>query len=241
MRIELGPALENRLQYPGYATLQVSEKEDLPMKLIVVLLVSLTVLCAGQSVRSSLSDASSVRGDTQIIIDPRLEGVRLKGNKLIVTGRDFSDGATIVINNEAVVTRNDSESPTTRLIAKKGGEKIPFNTIARIYVENPDTGFSDSLKYFRRRSLFSLVLPAAYLHAVTLQVGDYVFVSDLERATRWHADLNTIVRVFDVRLPSDDYWSFQAVRPGVFRFYAEQDSGGEAPPFVLYDTGIIVE
>lgn len=212
------------------------------MKLVVVLLVTLTVLCAGQSVRSSLSDASSVRGATQTIIDPRLESVRLKGNKLIVTGRDFSDGATIVINNEAVVTRNDSESPTTRLIAKKGGERIPFNSIARIYVENPDTGFSESLEYFRRRSLFSLLLPlAGYENAVKLQVGDYLFVRDLERATRWFADPNTIVRVFDVRLPSDEYWSFQAVQPGVFRFYAEQHNGGEVPPFVFYNMQVIVE
>jgi hypothetical protein len=211
------------------------------MKLIVVLLGTLTVLCAGQSVRNSLSDVSSVPGDSQIIIDPELGRVRLKGKKLIVNGRDFSDGATIVINNEAVVTRNDSESPMTKVIAKKGGKKIPFDTIVDIYVENPDTGFSESLKYFRTRSLFSLVLPRANVHPVTIQVADYVFVSDLEHATRWFADLNTIVRVFDVPLPSDDYWSFQAVRPGVFRFYAEQDSGGEAPPFVLYDTVIIVE
>ena len=211
------------------------------MKLIVLLLVSLTLLCAGQSVRSSLSDASPLRGDTQIIIDPRLESVRLKGNKLIATGQDFSDGATIVINNEAVVSRNDSESPTTRLIAKKGGKRIPSDTIVHIHVENPDTRFSESLDYFKRRSLFSLVLPQANLYPVRLQVGDYVFVIGLERATRWFADPNTIARVFDVRLPSDDYWSFQAVRPGVFRFYAEQDGGGEAPPMVLYDTGIIVE
>ena len=211
------------------------------MKQIVVLFVTLTVLCAGQSVRSSLSDASSVRGDTQTITDPRLESVRLKGNKLIVTGQGLSDGATIVINNEAVVSRNDSESPTTRLIAKKAGKKIPFDNIVRIYVENPDTEFSESLKYFRTEALFSLVLPGANLYPVRLQVGDYVFVIGLERATRWFADLNTIVRVFDVPLPSDDYWSFQAVQPGVFRFYAEAYVGGEAPPMVLYDTGIIVE
>ncbi len=211
------------------------------MKLIVLLLVSLTILCAGQPVRSSLSNASSLRADTQIIIDPRLESVRLKGNKLIVTGQRFSDGATIVINNEAVVSRNDSESPTTRLIAKKAGKKIPFDNIVRIYVENPDTEFSESLKYFRTEALFSLVLPGANLYPVRLQVDDYVFVIGLERATRWVADPNTIARVFDVRLPSDDYWSFQAVRSGVFRFYAEQDGGGEAPPMVLYDTVIIVE
>src|SRR4030095_8777676 len=184
------------------------------MKQVVVLLVSLTVLCAGQSVGSSLSDTSLVSGDTQTIIDPRLESVRLKGNKIIVTGRDFSDAATIFINNEPVATRSDSESPATRLIAKKGGKRIPFNSIVRIYVENPDTGFSESLDYFRRRSFFSLILPMANLYPVTLQVGDYVLVRGLELATQWRVYPNTIARVFNVRLPSDEYWSFQAVQPG---------------------------
>jgi hypothetical protein len=79
------------------------------------------------------------------------------------------------------------------------------------------------------------------IYPVTLQAGDYFFVRDLELATSWFADPNSVVRVFDVRLPSDDYWSFQAVRTGLFRFYAEQYDGGEAPPAILYNTQIIVE
>lgn len=47
-----------------------------PMKLVVALLVTFTVLCAGQLVRSSLSEASSVRDDIQVITDPSLERVR---------------------------------------------------------------------------------------------------------------------------------------------------------------------
>ena len=213
------------------------------MKSIAVVLVTFTVLCAGQSVRSSLSDSSSVRVDTQIIIDPRLDAVRLKGNKLIVTGRDFSDGATIFINNEAVATRNDSESPTTRLIAKKGGKKIPIDALANIHIENTgtsDTGHSEFLRYFRSRSLFSLVLPMAHIHPVILRVGDYVLIKDVETAVRWYVDPNIFVRVFDVQLPSDDYWSYQAFQPGMFRFYAEAEVGGK--PYILYDhIGIIVE
>lgn len=211
------------------------------MKLIFVLLVSLAVFCAGQSVRSDPSDAASVRCDTQIS-DPRLERIQLKGNKLIVTGQDFSDGAVIVINNEQVVTRNDSESPATRLIAKKGGKKIPFDSIVDIYVENPDTGFSDSLEYFRRRSFSSVLLPfGSYPYLFKLQVGDYFLVTHLETATRWYYDPNTITRVFDVPLPSDDYWSFQAVQPGTSRFYAEEYTGGGGPIIVFYNIAIIVE
>ncbi|MGH9427489.1 MAG: hypothetical protein ACRD2L_14455, partial [Terriglobia bacterium] len=150
------------------------------MKRIVILLVSLTVFCAGQSVRSGSSDASSVRGYAQGFSDPRLDSVRLKGDKLIVTGRDFSDGATIFINHEPVATRNDSETPTARLIAKKGGQRIASDTIAIIRVENPDTGFTDFLKYFRRKSLFLLVLPTVSFDVVRLQVGEHVLVAGLD-------------------------------------------------------------
>jgi hypothetical protein len=220
-----------------------SEKEDLPMKLIVVLLVTLTVLCAGQSVRSSLSDASSVRGDTQTIIYPRVERVRLKGNKLIVTGQSFSDGATIVINNQEVATRNDSESPTTRLIAKKGGKKIPFDEIFDLSVEDADGEPLGGIRgYFRSPSFLAPVLPAwPYPFSANLQVGDYVLVRDLEFATRWFTDPRIIKRVFELSLSLDRYWLFQAVQPGFAQFYAESYNGGEAPPFVLYNIVIIVE
>lgn len=210
------------------------------MKLIVVLLVSLAVFLTGQSVRSTVSGSSSPRGDTQIS-NPVLERIHLKGNKLIVIGRDFAEGATILINDEKVTTQNDAELPTTRLVARKGGKKISLKAISNIYVENPDTGFSWSLEYFRRRSLFSLILPfAGTQNSVYLHVGDYVFVRRLDRATRWFG-AGIITRVFDVRLPSDDSWSFQAVQPGTSRFYAEQDTGGGSPILVFYDIGIIVE
>lgn len=216
------------------------------MKLIALVLVILTVLCAGQSLTSGLPD-SSLRAYAQTVISPRLYAVRLKGKKVIVTGRDFSDGATIHINNEAVSTRNDSESPTTRLTAKKGGKKIPLDSIARIYIENPTTVedpitplHSESLAYFRTQSFFSLVLPRVNTYPVTLQVGDYFFVEDLETATRWFVNENSIVRVFDVQLPSDAFWSFQAFQGGNAVFYAEVYHGG-GQPYILYNQVIFVE
>lgn len=128
-----------------------------------------------------------------------------------------------------------------RLVAKKGGTRIPFDTIVNIYVENPDTGFSESRKYFRSESFLTLVLPSESYSGVKVQVGDYVFVTNMELTTRWFVDPNTIVRVFDGPLPSDEYWSFQAVHPGPARFYAEGGNSIEAPPFVLYNVQIIVE
>ena len=214
------------------------------MRSIVVAFVTLTVLCTGQSVRSTTSDAFSVPGHTRIVTTPQLAQVRLKGKKLIVTGQDFLDGATIFIDNEAVATRNDSESPATRLIAKKGAKKIAFDSIAVFQVQNPgtDIGYSESLAYFRSQSLFSLILPMWSFHPLTIQVEDYVFVFGMQYATLWYAiPTDALVRVFDAQLPSDNYWAFQAVQPSFLRFYAERYGGGEAPPLTLYDTRIIIE
>ena len=210
------------------------------MRSVAAVLVVFTAVFVALSVKGDT--VSSLPGATQIISGPTLVAGRLKANKLICTGRDFAEGARIRISNEAidreVVTRNDPETPTTRVVAKKGGKTIPLDTRVSICVANPDGGLS-SLQYFRGRSLFSLVLPSD--GAVTLQVGDYFFVSNLERATSWRTDPDILVRVFDVQLPSDAYASFRAVQPGVARFYLEIYGGGEAPPAVLYNTGIVVE
>ena len=109
------------------------------MRSVVAVFVAFTVLCAVHSVKEGTSEASSIHRNTQVK-NPKLLGVRLKGNKLIVSGLDFSDGATITVNDHAVVTRNDPDSPATRLVAKKGGKKIPLDSRVTIQVENPDTG-----------------------------------------------------------------------------------------------------
>jgi hypothetical protein len=67
---------------------------------------------------------------------PQVTAARLKGNKLIVTGENFSEGAIIFVNGEAVGTRSDPDNPSGSLIAKKAGKKISPETIVSISVQN---------------------------------------------------------------------------------------------------------
>ncbi len=212
------------------------------MKLGPALLAFLIVLGVGQTTGRSSPNASLIPNQTSTIGAPKVKRIRLKGNKLIVTGENFDDGAAIVINIEVVKTRNDGDSPTTTLIAKKGGKRIPFDGIFDLYVENSDGEPSFPLAYFRGPFFLAPVLPRwPYPFSVALSLGDYLVVRDLETATRWFTNANVIKRVFDTSLPSSAYWLFQAAQPGFAQFYAERYNGGELGPLVLYDTVIIVE
>jgi photosystem II stability/assembly factor-like uncharacterized protein len=55
---------------------------------------------------------------------PTIVGATVNGKKLLVTGKLFDSGATILINGVSQKTQNDEENLTTRLIAKKSGKKI---------------------------------------------------------------------------------------------------------------------
>jgi len=210
------------------------------MKLIAGLLVSLAVLATCETAGSTSTIAPVIPNKTSTTGERIIKRIRLKGNKLIVTGENFDLRTFIFINGEEVVTRNDLDSPTTTLVAKKGGKIIPFETIFGLCVGNFHDGFS-CLSFFRTDSFLAPVLPMwPYPFTAYLQAGDYLLVHDLEFATRWFTEPGNIKRVFDVPLPLDRYWWFQAVEPGVARFYAEREQG-EAAPEVLYDIPIIVE
>jgi len=55
---------------------------------------------------------------------------------LIVIGENFSEGAMILVNGEPQVTRNDSDNPSTRLIAKRTGNAIANDTFVTIQVQS---------------------------------------------------------------------------------------------------------
>ena len=76
---------------------------------------------------------------------PTITGVTKEGKKLIVTGRNFDDGAKVLINGERQKTANDETSPSTTLIAKKAGKFIqPSN---KVTVQNSDGTLSAEFTY----------------------------------------------------------------------------------------------
>jgi hypothetical protein len=67
---------------------------------------------------------------------PAITMASVKGKKLFITGENFHAGALILINGEAQGTRNDDETPQTRLIGKKAGKNIKPGD--PVQVRNPD-------------------------------------------------------------------------------------------------------
>src|SRR5262245_27858317 len=52
---------------------------------------------------------------------PWITSLSVQGRKLFVSGRNFDDGAVILLNGQAQRTRNDDQNPKTTLISKKAG------------------------------------------------------------------------------------------------------------------------
>lgn len=93
--------------------------------ILVILALFAAAQIAGVNVKASVAQQG-----------PQVTAARLKGNKLIVTGANFSEGAVIFIGGEAVGTHNDPDNPSGGLIAKKAGKKIAPESIVAISVQN---------------------------------------------------------------------------------------------------------
>jgi hypothetical protein len=78
---------------------------------------------------------------------PRIIGASVEGKKLIIVGENFDDGAVILLNGEAQITRNDSSNPETALIAKKAGKKIKPGD--KVQVRNPNDTISEEFVFAR--------------------------------------------------------------------------------------------
>ncbi len=86
---------------------------------------------------------------TRFQIGPTVRDSVLKGNKLIVTGDNFDEGALIVLDGEEQRTRNDDQNPKSRLTGKKAGNKIAPGQSVMIRVKNPNGMISLEFKFAR--------------------------------------------------------------------------------------------
>lgn len=80
---------------------------------------------------------------------PRITSVSISGKQLTVKGENFDQGATLLINGEDQNTRNDDASPSTILIGKKAGKRIPSGQTGRIRVRNSDATLSNEFNFVR--------------------------------------------------------------------------------------------
>lgn len=119
------------------------------MRFAICLLAILVLLATGQigfHIESAERVSASVLQETPT---PKIFNARLDGKKLIITGENFSAGDVIVVNGKAQKTKNDSENPTTMLIAKKAGKKMDKGEMSSITVRRSDGTGSDEFNFFK--------------------------------------------------------------------------------------------
>lgn len=147
-----------------------------------------------------------------------------------------------MVNGEVMKTIRDSDSATTRLVAKKAGNAIPLDTIYLVSVKN-STGEQESLKNFRGSLFNARVLPiwqesGSVLGLVYVDVGEYMvttLAAELfDLATLVRIDSNYLQRVTDFALPSTEYRLYRAIQSGVTYFELQLYYGGDLPPTQFY-------
>ena len=84
-------------------------------------------------------------GGTQATDSPWITGVSLDGKKLIVSGRNFDNGAVILLDGERQKTDNDEQSPANKLISKKAGKKVKRNPEVKLQIRNASGQLSQQL------------------------------------------------------------------------------------------------
>jgi hypothetical protein len=180
------------------------------MRLRMISIVGLVLLAIGSVdfyIGVSKSHASTVQSDTA----PRIMHARVKGKKLILTGENFMEGAVILVDGERQKTRNDETSPTTTLIAKKAGNRIPDYAIVTIQVQGPN-GVTDKFPFFRGQviTLEDLGKP------IILRVGERFLLSlrkSIYEFTPSVFDGTILTKVTDVEF-QDSQGVFEALKVG---------------------------
>jgi len=185
-----------------------------PIAVIVALIIATTAVP---------SISSSVCAYILVQNAPRIIDVRVKGRKLILIGENFTDGSVILLNGEPQKTRNDEDSPTTILIAKKAGNNIPDGTAVNIQVES-SSGVSDKFPFFKGR----VVTLADANKIINMKVGErlllvlistngYDFVPSV-------VDETILRRVADVEIAGSK-GVYEALKPGSTKLTATGELG----------------
>ncbi len=103
-----------------------------------------------------LAVANKGSGDIFILLNgaapitrPVVSGAEIAGEELTVTGSRFDNGAVILVNGVEQGTANDSQSPTTLLIASVAGKQIRPGQGVVIQVQSSAGIFSEGLAFRR--------------------------------------------------------------------------------------------
>jgi hypothetical protein len=172
---------------------------------ICLFLLAAGVLCfgGGPAVR-----ASAIQSDDP----PKILNAKVKGKKLIVTGQNFAPGAVILVDGEPQKTKNDPAFPTTMLIAKTAGKKIPNNTAVSLQIQS-DGSTSDRFGMFKGR----VVTLADVEKTILLNTGDRFLLFVSKGGYEFSPsvlDTTVLQKIDDVEIIAGSQGIFEAKREG---------------------------
>jgi hypothetical protein len=217
------------------------------VRFTVCLLVGLLVMAAGQITFDLRGGAQTVNASAQIQADaaPKVMDARLKGKKLILTGENFDPGSVIVINGEPQKTKSDSDSPGTRLIAKKAGKNIPGDAVVSIQVLNTAGVSSAAFGFF---SGLTVTIDDGG-KTIDLRVGERFLLILKKSNLEWETtvqDSTILKKVTDVDVIAGAQGVFEAQRVGQTKL----DAIGNFPcakltppcnmPSLQFELGVVV-
>jgi hypothetical protein len=104
------------------------------------------------NVHTPLNPGGAIRGQltaTTNSMAPVVEGARIQGKNLIVTGAGFLKHAVIIVNGADVHTKSVEGAISTMLVAKKLGKQIVVGQTVTIQVRNPDGALSNTIMFTR--------------------------------------------------------------------------------------------
>jgi hypothetical protein len=178
------------------------------MRLRTCSILGLVLLAMGTfDFNAGVLKASTIQSDNP----PRIFNARVKGRKLILTGENFAEGAVVLVNGEPQKTRNDEESPSTTLIAKKAGNHIPDNAAVTIQVQSAN---SLTAKFPFFKGLVVTLDDAG--KPINLRVGDRFLLFLLKADYEFSPvvlDETILRKVTDVDIPGSQ-GVFEALRSG---------------------------
>jgi len=102
------------------------------------------IVAAGSAYPAGSHDFAVAR--FQIAV-PSISNALITGKNLIVQGQNFAPGAMILLDGVPQTTLPDSENPSSSLIGKKVGKKIPPGQPVMLQVRNPDGATSSPFTF----------------------------------------------------------------------------------------------
>jgi hypothetical protein len=111
------------------------------------------VASGGSFITATATDAAGNTSEysecLRAIIQPVILNAAIEGKNLLVTGMNFDNGAVLTLNGVDQRTIPDPQNPSTSLIGKKTGKRIPSGTPVNLQVRNSDGTLSPVFPFMR--------------------------------------------------------------------------------------------